>query len=108
MDAAKRQKVIIGVLAACALGAGGYFFVARDSGADARQAASKPFTGRKTRVAVDKPVRKARVKKKAPRTTIKTTSRKEREYTKKTATRSRKSRRGKVEKKKQKKLAPYG
>jgi len=34
MDEQKKQKVLIGVLAVVALGAGGYWFAARDSGGD--------------------------------------------------------------------------
>lgn len=42
MDDAKRQKVMIGVLALLVIGAGGYWFLGRDSGAAPKMSQSAP------------------------------------------------------------------
>lgn len=63
MDDQKRQKVLLGLLAVAALGAGGWFFVLRDTGPDPTTRALNETKGRKKRaVAADAPARKSRGK----------------------------------------------
>jgi len=71
MDEQKKQKVLIGAVAVVALGAGGYWFVGRDSGGGAEKAIQVSTSGRRERkesANTDKRAeRKKRDRKEAPK-----------------------------------------
>ena len=103
MDAQKKQKVLIGVVAVVALGAGSYWFVGRDSAADTATVIRTGDTQRKERTKAlttgQTTQRKARSTRKSNTKEIK---RKERsEVDRKTNTRKKRSRRDRKKVKKE-------
>ena len=60
MDDQKKQKVLIAVVAVLALGAGGYWFVGRDSGGSEQATVQISQSGRKERAEREQTERKGR------------------------------------------------
>ena len=112
MDQQKKQKVILAVLGALALGAGGYYFVLREPAANNAQAkAAGPATRRERKVAAEpdrrakRTVRETRARDKGGIESIVTTRRQsKKDNTKKAERRSRRG--GKKSKTKKKEVAP--
>lgn len=95
MDEQKKQKVLIGVVAVAALGAGGFWFAGRDTGGDTTAAVKSTTTGRKQRTKKLSTGSKLERKARAPRSTAKKEiKRRERaEVDRKTTSRKKRSRR---------------
>lgn len=104
MDAAKTQKVMLGLVAVLAIGAGTYYFVLRDTGPKRTAKADSVVTQRRTRVVATKKdkVRKARSERKQVK---KARSRREREFFD-DEPKEKRTRRQKGKKVKKKKIAP--
>lgn len=104
MDAAKRQKVMLGLVAVLAIGAGTYYFVLRDTGSERTAKAESVVTERRTRVVATRKdkVRKARSERKQVK---KARSRREREFFDPEKSEKR-TRRQKGKKVKKRKVAP--
>jgi len=107
MDEQKKQKVLIGVLAVVALGAGGYWFAGRDSGDDIAATITLGGTERKERtkeVASEEKVdRKSRTEKKAVKREV---TRKERDEVDRTTTSRKKRSRADRKKVKKESMVP--
>lgn len=65
MDEQKKQKVLLGVLAACILGAGSIFFLTRNSDNSGGSAQASTPAAKKTRATVDPQAKKERPKERA-------------------------------------------
>lgn len=107
MDAQKKQKVLLGVVAVLALGAGTYYFVLRDSGTSNQSAGAGGPTARKqvSKKEDNKPARKATSKANLPKSEPTTVERKEREAVENSGVERKKKRTDKKEEKK-KTIAP--
>ena len=101
MDAQKRQKVMLAVVAVLALGAGSYWFLGRDSGGNKAAAIEEGPVQRKAKVASDEPVSKRKKDtKKEVRDEPTTVERKEREAPEETTVERKKKREEKTKEKK--------
>jgi len=103
MEKQKKQIILLAVFAVAALGAGSYFFLIRDTGADVRMKAGSETRERRVRETVDrgKAGGERRVKReKRSRTKVTATERREREGTtrKKAERRTRRGSKKKVKK----------
>ena len=107
MDAQKRNKLLVAVLAVVGLGAGSFWYLSGDSGGPKTAAVNEGPVERKQRVVTDeaKTTRKAKDPKAAPRAEPTTIERKEREAPEE-ATIERKKRREDKTKEKKKTIAP--
>ena len=103
----KKQKVLIGVLAVLILGAGGYYFVFRDSGGNTGPQVEQAQVERKQRTAAPVETNKRTARREtAPQDAEPVAERQTREVEER-ATRTRERRKsGGIERKKEKKLTP--
>lgn len=103
----KKQKVVLGVLAALVIGMGGYWFVLRDSGAGASNVAMESKGGKTKRVRPEPKNTKKKRSRRAERAKPERAEKKVREKTERTS--KKKTRRGRSSgkvKKKKKTLPP--
>ena len=107
MDQEKKQKVILGVVAALIIGAGGIWYTTRDSGTTETQAVQKDSGPKKRRGADVAATKKVGKKKRTAATVKKTASvQKTREVKERKTKEKRKRKVGKKKKKKKKIDAP--
>ena len=103
----KKQKVVLGVVAALALGAGAYFFVLGDSSGPAKNVGASGPVERKKAAATEAPkvARKSDPKANLPKAEVAPVERKEREVTEDTSV-ERKKRRTEKQETKKKNVSP--
>lgn len=72
MDQQQKQKLMLGIVAVLALGAGGYYFVLRDSGESNQSSVTEGPAERRVRTTTETPetVRKERPKEAAPKEAV--------------------------------------
>jgi hypothetical protein len=100
VDAQKRQKVILAVVAVLALGAGSYWYLGRDTGGNKAAAITEGPVTRKAKVVSEEPTKRKKEARAVVRDEPVTVERKEREAPEETTVERKKKREDKTKEKK--------